>query len=100
MDILQHFLSEIGCSAPTPIPLFCDNQAALHIASNPIFHERTKYIEVDYHYVLDKILDGDISTIFVKSGDQLGDMFPKSLCRNRLEFICSKLGLYDIYVLA
>jgi hypothetical protein len=99
MDILQHFLSEIGCSAPTPILLFYDNQAALHIASNPVFRERTKYIEVDCHYVLDKILDGDISTIFVKSRDQLTDMFTKSLCRNQLEFICSKLGLYDIYVL-
>jgi len=35
---LQHFLQEIGFSAPTPIPLFCDNQVALHIASNPSFH--------------------------------------------------------------
>jgi transposase InsO family protein len=94
---LQHFLQEIGFSAPTPIPLSCDNQAAIHIASNPVFHKRTKHIEVDCHYVRDKILNGDISTTFVKSGDQLADMFTKSLCRNRLEFICSKLGLYDIY---
>jgi hypothetical protein len=66
---LQHFLQEIGFSAPTPIPLSCDNQAAIHIASNPVFHERTKHIEVDSHYVRDKILNGDISTTFVKSGD-------------------------------
>jgi hypothetical protein len=94
---LQHFLQEIGFSAPTPIPFFCDNQTALHIASNPIFHERTKHIEVDCHFVRDKILDGDISTAFVKSGDQLADVFTKTLCRNQLEFICNKLGLYDIY---
>lgn len=48
---LQHFLQEIGFSTPTPIPLFCDNQVAIHIASNPIFHERTKHIEVDCHFV-------------------------------------------------
>jgi hypothetical protein len=40
---LQHFLQEIEFSAPTPIRLFCDNQAALHIESNLVFHERTKY---------------------------------------------------------
>jgi hypothetical protein len=40
---LQHFPQEIGFAAPTPIPLFCDNQAAIHIASNFVFHERTKH---------------------------------------------------------
>jgi hypothetical protein len=75
---LQHFLQEIGFPAPTPIPLFCDNHAA--IQSNPIFHERTKHIDVDCHFVREKILNRDISTPFVKSGDQLANMFTKSLC--------------------
>ena len=48
---LQHFLQEIGFAAPTPISLFCDNQVAMHIVSNSVFHERTKHIEVDCHYV-------------------------------------------------
>jgi hypothetical protein len=39
---LQHFLQEIGFSTPTSISLSCDNQAAIYIASNPVFHERTK----------------------------------------------------------
>jgi hypothetical protein len=48
---LQHFLQEIGFAAPTSIPLFCDNQVAIHIASNSVIHERTKHIEVDCHFV-------------------------------------------------
>ena len=44
---IHHLLSEVGLKYPTPAKLWCDNQAALHIASNPVYHERTKHIEVD-----------------------------------------------------
>jgi hypothetical protein len=94
---LQHFLREIGFPALTPISLFCDNQDAIHIVSNPVFHERTKHIDVDLSFCSRE--DTQKRYIpFMKSRDQLADMFMKSLCQKKLEFICSKLGLYDIYV--
>ncbi|WMV41466.1 hypothetical protein MTR67_034851 [Solanum verrucosum] len=68
---IHHLLSEVGLKYPTPSKLWCDNQAALHIASNPVYHERTKHIEVDCHFIGEKIQENLISTSYVKTGEQL-----------------------------
>nr|CAN76133.1 hypothetical protein VITISV_036298 [Vitis vinifera] len=94
---LRHLLRELRFGKDEQMKLICDNQAALHIASNPFFHERTKHIEVDCHFIREKIASGCVATSFVNSNDQLADIFTKSLRGPRIKYICNKLGAYDVY---
>ena len=77
--------------------LISDNQAALHISSNTVFHGSTKHIEVDCHFIRKKTISRCMTTSFVNSNDQLIDIFTKSLRGPRIKNICDKLGAYDLY---
>ena len=94
---IHHLLSEIGLKHHTPAILWCDNKAPLYIASNPVYHERTKHIEVDCHFIREKIQENLISTGYVKTGEQLADLLTKALHGARVDYLCNKLGMINIY---
>ena len=94
---LKQLLHELRFWKDEQMTLVCDNQAALHIASNSIFHEMIKHIEVDCHFIRKKIASGCMTTSFVNSSDQLTDIFTKSLRGPRIQYICIKFGAYDLY---
>ena len=94
---LKHLLQELRFRKNEQMKLICDNQAALHISSNSVFHEKTKHIEVDCHFIGEKITLECTTTNFVNSNDQLADIFTKSLRDPRIKYICDKRGTFDLY---
>ena len=88
---IKHLLQELGIQHEEPKDLICDNQAAMHIASNPVFHERTKHIEVDCHFMREMITQNAVQTKHVKLEDELANLFTKALTGPRVKYICNKL---------
>jgi hypothetical protein len=88
---LQHLLQEICLnSQPAPI-LWCDNIGATFLAANPMFHARTKHIEIDFHFVRERVASNQLKVQFLCSNDQLADIMTKPLPLPRFQLLRSKL---------
>ena len=76
---LSFLLRDIGVPLLTPPTLFCDNMSALHMSINPVFHARTKHVELDYHFVHEKVSLGSLITQCVSTKAQLANILTKPL---------------------
>ena len=73
--LISYILPDFDIYAPFPIPVWCDNQAAFHIIANPVFHERTKHLDIDCHLVRDHYKQGFVFPHHISSRLQLGDIW-------------------------
>jgi hypothetical protein len=77
---LRRLLSELGESTPTAcVPLHEDSQACIKIATNPCLAERTKHFDIKYHWLREKVKNGDVKLQYISTHDQLADIFTKGL---------------------
>ncbi|CAL1393340.1 unnamed protein product [Linum trigynum] len=97
---LRWLLHDLGVSSTGPNPLFCDNQATLHIAVNPVFHEWTKHVEMDCHFVRERVQSRDIAPAKISTLEQTADLFTKGLSVYHFHHLFVKLGLLDIHSFA
>nr|GEY64764.1 retrovirus-related Pol polyprotein from transposon TNT 1-94 [Tanacetum cinerariifolium] len=75
------------------IPMYCDSKAAIAISCNPVQHSRTKYIEVRYHFIKEKVEKGIVKLFFVRTEYQLADLFTKALPVERFKYLVRRLGM-------
>ena len=94
---LKHLLEELRVPAQIPLKLFCDNKAAINISRNPVHHDITKHVEMDQHFIKEKVEDGTICIVYVPTSSQVADVLTKSFWKPDFDKLIDKLKLFNMY---
>ncbi|PON40426.1 Ribonuclease H-like domain containing protein, partial [Parasponia andersonii] len=94
---LTRLLKELGMTYEGPMKLYCDNKAAINITHNPVHHDRTKHVEIDRHFIKEKIENGSVCMVYIPTKQQIADLLTKSLSKYGFMELSNKLGLINIY---
>jgi histone deacetylase 1/2 len=90
---IQKLLDELGIKHPRVARLWCDNIGATYLSANPVFHARTKHIEIDFHFVRERVAKKLLDIRSIHSADQLADGFTKPIVAARIDKFRDDLNL-------
>jgi hypothetical protein len=88
---LRKLLSDLFSSELEPTVIHCDNQSCIKLTENPMFHDRSKHIEMRNHYVRDMVQKNVLSIQYVSTAEQTTDIFTKPLSLTKFVYFCDKL---------
>jgi hypothetical protein len=75
------------------IVIHCDNQSCIKLSENPVFHDRSKHIEIRYHFICDWVQRGAVQLQYISTDEQVADILTKALPRGKHVFFRDKMGL-------
>jgi hypothetical protein len=90
---VDSLLKELGVTKQRTSILWCDNLGATYLTANPVLHARTKHIEIDFHFVRERVAAGELDVRFISTNDQVADVFTKPATRLMLDRFKSNLNL-------
>ena len=93
---LHKLLGDFGLQVHRKVVIYCDNLSSIQLAHNPVFHARTKHIEVHYHFIRERVLSGDIDLVYVNTEEQVAGIFTKALGAEKLQRFRAMLGVQEL----
>lgn len=89
---VQSLLTELGIQFAKPT-LYCDNLSAVALSHNPVLHARTKHMELDIHFVREKVVSQAMSVLHVPASAQIADVFTKPVSSSQFPILRTKLNV-------
>ena len=96
--MLNGLLRELDMPIVMTVVIQCDSTAAIQIVSNPVFYGTTKHIDIDCHFIMEKIQEGLVAIQYTPSCEQPADVLTKGLGRAHYEYLISKHGMKNILI--
>ncbi|RVW88812.1 Retrovirus-related Pol polyprotein from transposon RE1 [Vitis vinifera] len=94
---IRRLLEELKMTGSSPMKLYCDNKAAILVAHNLVLHDCTKHVEVDKHFIKEKIDNGLVCMTDIPTEEQVANVFTKGLHKRQFDFLVGKLAMEDIF---